>query len=111
MELYTYTGLSFFGTAIVLAVLQTKRLLSGVSLLQPRPLSRISLLAVFYGVSAVTFFAALQIGESASQVVSVSLVSVIVTVLFAMVFLKERDFPYQKLLGAVLAFIGVLLLV
>lgn len=111
MELYTYTGLSFFGTAIVLAVLQTKRLLSGVILLQPRPLSRIALLSIFYGISAVTFFGALQIGESASQVVSVSLVSVIVTVLSAMVFLKERDYPYQKLLGAVLASIGVLLLV
>lgn len=111
MELYSYVGLSFLGTALVFAVFQTKKLLAGTSLLRPRPLRKIAVLSLFYAISSVTFFAALQIGESASQVVSVSLVSVIVTVLFAMIFLKEREHPYQKLLGAALSFIGVLLLV
>lgn len=111
MELYSYVSISFIGTSLIFVVTQPKELFAGRLLLRIRPLMRIVLLSVLYAVSSLTFFAALQLGDSASQVVSVSLVSVIVTVLFAMIFLKEREHPYQKILGAVLSFIGVLLLV
>lgn len=111
MEVHSYTGLSFLGVAVIFAIFQTKKLVAGRSLLRPQPFVRIALFAAVYAIATLTFYIALQIGESASQVVSVSLVSVIVTVLFAMIFLKEREHPYQKILGAVLSFIGVLLLV
>jgi len=111
MELYSYTGLSFIGPAVILAILQPQKLLAGKSLLRGQTLGKIAFLSMVYAIATTTFFAALKIGESASQVVSVGQVSVIVTVLFAMIFLKEREYPYQKILGAALSFIGILLVV
>lgn len=110
-ELYSYVSVSFLGTAVVFALLLPKKFIAGRVLLKMKSLQKIAVLSVLYGFSSVTFFAALQIGESASQVVSTSLVSVIVTVLFGILFLKERDGLLQKTLGASVAFVGVLLLV
>ena len=67
------------------------------------------LLCVLYATQAILFFAALQMSKNSSRIASINLVSVIVTVLMAIAFLKEKGDLAQKLLGAVSSFIGLIL--
>lgn len=83
-------------------------------LLNPRPLGKISpklgLLGIFYAVSAVTFFLAYQVGRNASQIAPLSQTSTILVVILAVIFLRERALLGRKILGAILSFLGVILL-
>lgn len=71
---------------------------------------KIFLLTLFYAFGAITFVFALTSGANASQLGPISNSSVIVTVLLATIFLKERDHLMKKIFCAILVFIGVLLL-
>jgi uncharacterized membrane protein len=51
------------------------------------------------------------VADSPSRVTTVNLIGVIVTVVMAIVFLKERDRVPQKLAGAILSMVGVYLIV
>lgn len=56
------------------------------------------------------FLLALQLGNNSSQVAAINNVSIVLTVLLAIVFLGERGDLARKLLGAGLSFMGLLLL-
>lgn len=56
------------------------------------------------------FFVALQKAPNSSQVAAINLTSVIVIVLLSIIFLKEHTDWLKKIVGAVLSFIGLLLL-
>ena len=56
-------------------------------------------------------FVAYQVGRNALQLAPLSTVGTIVTVIFARIFLKERDNFWRKLLGSLLVVIGTILLV
>jgi len=90
---------------IVAARCDHKRLLSEIRL------SRWGLIAAgaFFGLSEVFDFTALQIGE-VSRVVAVFQLSVIFTVLGGILILHERNRLTQKLIGTLLAVVGVFVL-
>jgi drug/metabolite transporter (DMT)-like permease len=75
-----------------------------------RLLLSITSFSLVYAVAAVAFFAAFKTSDNSSQVVSVNLTSVILTVLLAVVFLGERDDLSKKLAAAFLSFVGLRLL-
>jgi uncharacterized membrane protein len=66
-------------------------------------------LAIFYSAQAVAYYVALHIGADASQVAPISKASIILTVLLALIFLKEKDNLFLKLLSTLLVTVGVLL--
>lgn len=71
---------------------------------------KLTLLGILYAISAITVFLAYQIGHNASQIAPLSQTSTILTVLFAIILLKEKDMFFRKILAAILSFIGVILL-
>lgn len=77
---------------------------------QKTTFAKMFLLSTIYALAAVFFFIALQTSKNSSQVASLDLVGVIVTVLLAVIFLKERDDLLKKILGAILSFIGLMLM-
>lgn len=66
--------------------------------------------STLYALSAITVFTAYKMGGQASLISPIQSTSIIFTVLFSYIFLKERDKIVQKVVGTVLAFLGVLLL-
>ena len=66
--------------------------------------------SLLYVTSAVTFFLPIQNGALVSQMTSVGRVSIILTVILAMIFLKERSHLAKKFVGALLATLGILLI-
>ncbi|MBI3342051.1 EamA family transporter [Candidatus Curtissbacteria bacterium] len=60
--------------------------------------------------SAIFFYSSIEFGASASQAGPILQSTVIVTVILAAIFLKERDHLLKKIISAVLVTIGVLLM-
>lgn len=67
-------------------------------------------LGIFTTIQAVAYYLALGSGGNASQVGPILQAQVVLTVVLAVIFLKERDFIYRKILASILVTIGVLLI-
>jgi len=106
---YPYVFLAFIVPAFLVMFLYPYTIKKMQVFLEEKLLLKMLLLCVISAVSSITFFLAFQKADNASQVVSANLTSVIITVLLAAIFLKERDYLPQKLIGAVVSFIGLLL--
>ncbi len=72
-------------------------------------LSKMIFLCVFYALSAITFFYALRIGNNSSQIATINLTSVILTVLLSVLILREREDFLKKIIAALLSFVGLIL--
>ena len=68
------------------------------------------ILAFFYAISAVTVFEAYQVGRNAAQIAPLNQTTIIVTVVLAVIFLKEKTQFARKILGSLISFVGVLFL-
>lgn len=79
-------------------------------LLEKGALLKLGLLGVFYAVSSITIFLAYQAGKNAAQIAPLSQTATILTVVLSVIFLKERTHLLRKLLGAIISFIGVILI-
>lgn len=110
-SLYPYVSLAFLLPAILLACTDRHIVKHMQPLLKKNMVGKLILSCAIYALSAITFFAALQISPNSSQVASVNVSSVILTVILGMVILKERGNGIKKVIGAVLSTIGLLLVV
>lgn len=109
MNVYVFCVLSFLLPTVLIAVAYPRELKNLHVFLQPKLFTKMMLLCVIYAASAVSFFIALQIAPNSSQIAAINLTSVIFIVLLAIVFLKERASLAKKILGALLSFVGLLL--
>jgi len=109
-QIYPYLSIAFIAPAILMGIIYPKKLRHIKSFLQKTVLIKIVLLCIVYGISEIAFYLALKTGNNSSQIASINLTGVIVTVLLAIIFLKERTHLVQKLLGAVVAFIELFLI-
>lgn len=112
LDLYGYVTIAFIIPALLLlftypSISVLKQKLTPYS--QPKMIKNNLLMSALYAGSAVTFFTALQTAETASQVTTINISSVVLTVILAAIFLKERDHLNKKLVAAVLTLIGLYL--
>ncbi|MFA5349227.1 MAG: DMT family transporter [Candidatus Paceibacterota bacterium] len=66
---------------------------------------------LFYAAAAVLIKSAYRVGGDASQIAPITQLTIIITVMLAYVFLKEKKSLLKKIIGSVLALIGVLLII
>lgn len=109
-NIYPYMSVIFISPAIFMGLIYYKELKYIKLFLHKSIFKKALLLCVIYALSAITFFAALKIADNSSQVISVNLTSVILTVLLSIIFLKERSHVVKKLAGAILTFAGLFLI-
>ena len=107
--LYSYLSIAFILPGLFIAALYPKDVLEIKKLLRIKSISRVGVLSFIYALSAITFFVALKSAPNSSQVASVNMTSVIVTVFLSIVFLKEKEDLAKKLLGAFICFLGLLM--
>lgn len=110
IPVFTYMLFVFFPPTILLSFLYPNEAKHGSIFFKKNGFIKMTLLAVVYALANFGFFQALKLGPSASLVASVVLISVIVTVLLSIIFLNERKHMWKKLLGALISFIGLVIL-
>jgi len=107
----SWAAISFIGTALVAFLVHPQSISKMRSILQPKIVSKLLLLAVFYAIGSLAMLFAYKEGTFA-VVTPLRQTSIIVTTLLALLFLaKERTRIRTKLLAALVCFIGVVLIV
>jgi bacterial/archaeal transporter family protein len=96
------------GTLLLIYYPKTLRQLPGFT--KPSFIKAMLPLGFFTSIQAIAYYLALGSGGNASQIGPILQAQVIVTVLLAIIFLKERDFIYRKIIASILVTIGVLLI-
>ena len=109
-NIYPYITVAFIAPAFLMSFIYPKELKHIKLFLGIKVFKKIIILSLFYAFSAITFFAALQKSINSSQVATVNLTSVIITVILSVFFLKERENLKKKILGSLLSFLGLLLI-
>lgn len=64
---------------------------------------------LIYSIGTITFYTALGKGALLSQVSVIMKINIILTVLLAAIFLKEKDNFYRKVIAALICMAGVIL--
>lgn len=109
-EIYPYLVIAFILPALVVLLFQWRKLDEIKKLISNSVLLKKMLLMVLVTTfSAITFFTSLQIAPNSSQVVIINLTSVVITVLLSAFILKEKGNLLMKVIGALLTFVGLLL--
>lgn len=110
MELYPYLILAYVLPALVIAMVLPKSVSDMRVIFQPQQFASLLILTVFFLLSGLTFFAALQIAPNTAQVAAINLTSVVTIVALSVIFLKETAHWQQKLIGACITLVGLWLL-
>ncbi len=105
----SYLAMAFILPALAVWIVTPSSASKIRSMLTKDFLSKLGLLGILYAVSAITIFLAYQVGRNAAQIAPLNQTATIVTVVLAIVFLKEKAQLARKIIGAVLSFIGVVL--
>lgn len=105
----SYLTIAFIVPSLAVWAINPKSTVKMKPLFERKTLLKLGLLGVFYAVSAITIFLAYQVGKNASQIAPLNQTATIITVVLSVIFLKERTDLLRKLLGAIISFVGVVL--
>lgn len=100
-----------FLPAVFMTVVQPRAFLKVKDFFKIKTVKNMFLLGFFYAVQGISYFLAIEKGAHASQIAPINRASIIVTVLLAAIFLKERDHLLKKFFSAILVTLGVLFLI
>jgi uncharacterized membrane protein len=106
----SYTPIAFFIPALVIILFFPKSITKLHTLVSKNNLRNMFLMGLFYSVQGVTYYLALERGAGASQMGPIYKANIIVTIILAALFLRERDHLGTKFVSAILVTAGVLLL-
>jgi len=106
----SYTSIAFLLPGILLLFLYPRSVKKFNSFLKPKIAKNMILLSLFWAVSAIAFYLAIEKGALASQISPISQSRVILTVLLAVIFLKERDNLPAKIVAALMTMMGVMMI-
>lgn len=106
----SYLTLGFFLPGVFIFLLRPKVIMKMKPLFKPILFKKNALFTLVFTLAGICFYLALGSGGEASQVNTIAQASVVFTVLFAALFLNERDYLLKKFTCAILVTIGVLLL-
>ncbi len=104
----SWLALSFAGPSLVVLLTNPKAVMKMKPFLHGGTLMRMVLLAIIFSICNITLLTAYQYGK-ASLIAPLQQTSLIVTIVLAIIFLRERTRLWQKAIAATVCFLGVLL--
>ncbi len=106
----SYNAIQNFLISLMILIIYPKTIFQWKSFIKPSFIKAMLPLAMFSAIQGIFYYYALAKGGNASQVGPITQAQVVLTVLLAVIFLKEKDYLLQKITASVLVTIGVLLL-
>lgn len=110
VNVYSFTTIGFLLPGLFLILVNPKKIKKLNTFFKTKVFLKLLLMTASYGIAALLFYSAINHGATASQITPILQSTVIITVILAMVFLKERTNILKKCIGATLVTIGVILL-
>ncbi len=109
-EAFSYTAIMSFLPGFILLALFPKQMIKIPKMFDKNTLPLITILCVFYSIQAITYYLALQNGAPISRLSPMIKSSIVLTVILAALFLKERSDLNKKFAAALMVTIGAILL-
>lgn len=106
----SYTALAFLLPGLLILAMKPGAIKDTRLFLKPYVLLRMTILVFFSSIATITAYLAYQQGGAASQLAAITQSAVILTVILAAIFLRERSHLPRKFIAAVIATAGVLLI-
>ncbi len=106
----SYTALISFFPGILLLALKPRAIYAFKQLKNLRFFKNMLLLSLFYSAQAIAYYVALEVGVAASQLAIIYKSNIILTVILATIFLREKERIIGKLFAAFLVTAGVLMI-
>lgn len=106
----SWNSITFLAPAAFNAMTNPRSLAKTKGILTKDTFPKLTLACVTFAISTLTLLYAYKYGEL-TQVAPISQTTIIITVILAIIFLKERENLIRKLMSAIICFCGVLLLV
>ena len=107
----SYLFLAFILPALAVWAVNPQSTVKMKPLFEKEMVKKLAVLTVLYSIAAITIFLAYQVGRNAAQIAPLQQSVTVVTVLLGIILLKERADLWKKIAGAILSFIGILLLI
>lgn len=111
MKPEVYSIVSFGLPAFAVLAFRPRSIKNVSVLARPDMLRNVLLNGICYSISIIAIYNAFTSGGNASQIGPLAQTTVLFSVLFAYIFLNERDHPWKKLIGSLLVISGAVLLV
>lgn len=108
-DVYLYSALAFFAPGIVLSLIYPKQFKHFKPFFKRAVFYKVLLASLIYTIASINFFSAFQVTENSSQVAAFNLTGVMITVILAIIFLKERKDILKKIVAAATTLAGLLL--
>lgn len=109
-DAFSYLAVMSFLPGIVLLSSFPKQALKIPSLLKPKPLSFMLFFCFIYTIQSSSYYLAYQAGAPMSQLTPLSKSYIVLTLVLAVIFLKEKSNLKKKIVASVLVTIGAILL-
>ena len=109
-EAFSYTAIMSFLPGFILLLLFPKQIVKIPKMFDRKSFFIITILCIFYSIQAITYYLALQNGAPISRLSPIMKSSIVLTVIFAAIFIKERSNLKKKLIAAIMVTIGTILL-
>lgn len=109
VDLYFYLPLISFLPATFALLTNYKKFKHINKILSLKDILKISVFSLLFCISVTSTYTAYELGHNAAQIAVLNQTSIILIVFLGIIFLKERNHLYLKLLGAIISLIGVFL--
>jgi len=109
-EAFSFTTIMSFLPGVILALAFPKEIVKIKKILKSREIRWMIVLTFFYAIQAVSYYLAYQGGAPISTLATLTKASIVVTVILAAIFLKERSNLPKKAVAAAMVTIGAILL-
>lgn len=111
MEAASFSVLAFSFPAVALLLIKPKSIKNFSYILNKKRFPKMLGASIFHGIATLAIYSAYRYGGEASQIVPISQIAIIFTVIFGYLFLRERKNILQKVIGSIIVFLGVLFLI
>lgn len=109
-EAFSYTTLMSLFPGVLLMLIFPKQITKVGELINKKSLSIMAIFCFLYAVQAITFYLAFKAKAPVSQLSPFTKSSIVLTVILAAIFLKERNNMAKKIVAALVVTAGVILL-
>lgn len=107
----SYTAIMLLLPGLLISIIYPLKFMSLIKNLKSHLSLNLGIFSFLYGIQAVTYYLALQTGALASQISIIFKSEIILTIILATIFLKERKNLIIKIIAAILVTVGVIFLI
>lgn len=108
---FLYSSMAFLLPALSISIFQIHAVKNIRYFLATKRLTKILVVAMLISLGTVSIYFAYQKGGNISRIGPLSQISIILTVILGIIFLNEKDKIWQKIIGAVISIVGVILII